>query len=286
MRFMKIRSATSQRDAVTLSYSVRALAGFVALAFLVPAQADQTSEAELAKQTLNPIAALISLPLQYNYDENIGPTQSGHKQVLNVQPVIPISISPEWNVISRTIVPLIDQEDALPNGAADASGVGDVTQSLFFSPKALTASGWTWGAGPVFLLPTASDDLLGGEKWGLGPTAVVLKQEHGWTYGALANHIWSVAGDDNRSDISSTFLQPFLSFTTKTYTSFGINTESTYNWKTEEWSVPVNLSVTQLLKMGEQRLSLQAGARYWAESATNGPEDWGFRVALTFLFPK
>jgi hypothetical protein len=249
--------------------------------------AEETSDqAELAKKSLNPIAAMISLPIQFNYDASIGPFDEGEKIVVNVQPVIPISISDGWNLISRTIIPIIDQKDILPLGLADESGIGDISQSLFFSPKKPTSRGWIWGAGPVMLFPTASDELLGGEKWGLGPTAVALRQAHGFTYGALANHIWSVAGDDGRADISTTFLQPFLSYTTKTFTSFGINTESSYNWETEEWSMPVNFTITQLLKIGPQPVSLQAGARYWADSPDNGPEDWGFRFSITFLFPR
>jgi hypothetical protein len=252
-----------------------------------PALADDTADqAELAKKTLNPVADLISLPLQFNYDRGIGPTDDGKKYVLNIQPVIPISIGPDWNVISRTILPIIDQDDILPDGKADASGLGDTTQSFFFSPKKPTASGWIWGAGPVILLPTATDDDLGGEKWGLGPTAVALKQEHGFTYGILANHIWSVAGDSDRSDISATFLQPFFSYTTKTFTSFTINTESTYDWEDDEWSVPINFLVSQVLKIGPQPVSLQAGPRYWAESPDTGPEGWGFRFTFTLLFPK
>ncbi|MDP2784791.1 MAG: hypothetical protein Q8O38_09410 [Sulfurimicrobium sp.] len=248
-----------------------------------PAVAD--SDAELAKKTQNPIAAMISLPLQLNYDSDIGPTQDGNKTLLNVQPVIPFSIGTDWNLISRTIVPLINQQDVAP-GAGTQSGVGDITQSLFFSPKEKTASGWIWGAGPVLLLRSGSDDLTA-DKWGLGPNAVFLKQDSGWTYGALANHIWSVAGDDQRRDISSTFLQPFLSYTTKTFTTFGVNTESSYDWKSEQWSVPLNFSVTQLLKVGGQPLTLSAGARYWADSPDRvGPEGWGLRLAVTFLFPK
>jgi hypothetical protein len=243
-------------------------------------------EEELARKTQNPIADLISLPLQLNMDRDLGSTQEGKKTVLNIQPVVPFSIGTEWNLISRTIIPLVDQEDLLAGGAADASGLGDVLQSLFFSPKKPTASGWVWGAGAVFLLPTASDSLLGAEKWGIGPTAVALKQHSGWTYGALANHVWSVAGDDNRNDVSSSFLQPFLAYTTKTYTTFGINTESTYDWKAEEWSVPVNFQVSQLLKIGGQPLSLQAGARYWADSPPGGPQGWGLRLSISFLFPK
>lgn len=257
------------------------LAALIVAAVASPARA--VDETELAKQALNPVAALISVPLQLNYDDNIGLAEQGNKWQLNVQPVIPVSISQDWNLISRTIVPLIDQDGL---GAADASGVGDIVQSLFFSPKAPTAGGWIWGAGPVLLLPTASNDALGGEKWGLGPTVVVLRQAHGWTYGALANHIWSVAGEDDRSDISATFLQPFLSYTTKTFTTFGINTESTYDWENEQWSVPINFTVTQMLKVGQQPITLQAGARYWAESPDSGPEGWGYRLALTFLFPK
>ena len=142
----------------------------IAGGMLAPALADDAADqSELAKKTLNPVADLISLPLQFNYDRGIGPTDDGKKYVLNIQPVIPISIGPDWNVISRTILPIADQEDILPGGRADASGIGDITQSFFFSPKKPTAQGWIWGAGPVLLLPTATDNDLGGEKWGLGP---------------------------------------------------------------------------------------------------------------------
>lgn len=260
-----------------------AFAALFVAAYALPAMA--VDQAELAKKSLNPVAAMISLPLQLNYDDDIGSAEQGDKWQLNVQPVIPFSIGQDWNLISRTIVPLVNQHDVAP-GAGTDSGIGDITQSLFFSPKAPTAGGWIWGAGPVLLLPTGSDDRLTADKWGLGPTAVLLKQEHGWTYGALANHIWSVAGDDDRNDISATFLQPFLSYTTKGFTTFGINTESTYDWESEQWSVPVNLTVTQLLKVGNQPLTIQAGARYWADSPDGGPEGWGARIALTFLFPK
>ncbi len=246
----------------------------------------QQSEEEIAKAAQNPVAAMISLPLQYNYDQNIGPLEDGYKSYINVQPVIPFSLNEDWNLISRTIVPVIWQSDLFP-GAGSQSGIGDTTASLFFSPKKPTSGGWIWGVGPVFYLPTASDDLLGADKWGAGPTAVFLKQEHGFTYGALMNHIWSVGGDSDRADISNTFLQPFFSYTTKTHTTFAVNTESSYNWETEQWSVPINLLVKQLVKVGEQRLQLTAGARYWADSPDNiGPQGWGARFEVSFLFPK
>ena len=252
------------------------------------AQAQQATQddqaAELAKKLANPVAALISVPLQYNYDENIGPKGDGSKSVLNVQPVIPFSLNDDWNLITRTIVPLIDQSD-IPVQGEDKSGMGDIVQSFFFSPKE-PVGGWILALGPVGLYPTASDEMLGGEKWGVGPTALALQQTGPWTYGVLANHIESVAGDDQRTDISATFVQPFLSYITKTKTTLGVNTESTYDWKAEQWSVPVNASVSQLLKVGPQIFQISLGARYWAEHGDNGPEDWGGRAAVTFLFPK
>ena len=239
--------------------------------------------AELAKKLQNPIAALISLPFQFNYDSGGGATGRGDQYSFKVQPVIPFSVSKDWNAISRTIVPFNYQTDVI--GSSEQTGMGDITQSFFFSPKKPGPGGLVWGAGPVILFPTATDDLLGAKKLGIGPTVVVLKQSKGWTYGALGNHIWSVTGRDSRPDISLTYLQPFLSYTTKTQTSFGLNTESTYNWKNDKWTVPVNASVTQVMKIGGQPVSLQVGGRYYA-TGPSGTPDWGLRCQFTLLFPK
>ena len=152
-----------------------------------------SDQAELAKKLQNPIADLISVPLQNNWDFGIGPADA-MKYTVNIQPVIPVSLTTEWNLIIRTIMPVIYAESPTPGGDSTA-GFGDITQSFFFSPKAPTRGGWIWGVGPVFLYPSASDSALGSGKFGLGPTAVALKQEHGWTYGMLFNHIWSVAGN-------------------------------------------------------------------------------------------
>lgn len=246
------------------------------------AQADDAKD--LATQLSNPVSSLISVPFQYNYDEGYG-ANDGHRNLVNFQPVVPFSISENWNVISRTIVPFIEQTDiAGPSGTQ--SGTGDTVQSFFFSPKNPGPGGVIWGVGPAFNIPTASDDMLGSGKWAVGPTGVVLVQKHGWTYGALANHLWSFAGDDDRSDINNTYLQPLLSYTTDDAWSFTVNSESNYNWETEEWSVPFNFMVAKVVKMGEQPVSLQVGARYWADTPESGPEGWGARAAVTFLYPK
>ncbi|WP_286192688.1 transporter [Stappia sp. BW2] len=241
-------------------------------------------DADLAKKLSNPVASLISVPFQWNYDHGFGPSD-GNKVTLNIQPVVPITLNEHWNLISRTIVPVVWQDDIAGNSGTQF-GLSDTTQSFFFSPKEPTSGGIIWGLGPVMLLPTGTDDLLSSRKWGAGPTGVVLRQSGPWTYGGLANHVWSFAGDGNRSDVNSTFLQPFLSYTTKDAWTFTLNSESTYNWTSNEWSVPVNAMVAKLVTIDKQPISLQAGVRYYAVSSDNGPEGFGARAAVTFLFPK
>jgi hypothetical protein len=258
------------------------LIGAWTLLAVVSAQSQGESSEELAKKLQNPVASLISLPLQSNWDFGVGRADA-MRFTLNVQPVIPLSLGPDWNLITRTIVPFIHAEASVPGGES-AGGIGDIVQSLFFSPSA-PLGGWILGGGPVFLYPSASDDALGAEKWGAGPTALVLRQDSGFTYGILANHIWSFAGNSKRQDVSATFIQPFVSYTTKTSTTFGLNAESTYDWENSQWTVPINVNVSQLLKLGAQPIQLSLGGRYYAERPIGGP-DWGIRFTVTFLFPK
>lgn len=245
--------------------------------------AAQDADAELAKKLANPVANLISVPLQFNHDCCFGPDEGG-RLTLNIQPVVPISIAEDWNLIIRTIVPVIYQERTSP-GAGSVHGLGDTTQSFFFSPKA-ASNGVVWAVGPVFLWPTGKSE-LGAKAWGAGPTALVLKQDRGWTYGMLANHIWSYAdlGDNKRPAVSQSFVQPFLSWTSPRQTTISINSESGYNWKTDSWTIPVNFQVSQLYKFGEQRVQFSGGVRVYAASEEQGP-NWGLRFTATFLFPK
>lgn len=242
-------------------------------------------EADLAQQLANPIASLISLPIQFNYDENLGSDDQGSLLRINVQPVVPISLGEEWNLISRTVLPVVNQKD-FPTAGFSEFGLSDTVQSLFFSPKAPTASGWIWGAGPVILLPTATDAFLGTEKWGIGPTVVALKQNGPWTFGGLANHIESFAGDNDRADISATFLQPFVTYITPKQTTFAVNTEATYDWESDKWSIPINFNVNQLLRFGNQLAQVGGGVRYWATSPDAGAEGWGVRFTVTLVFPR
>lgn len=258
-----------------------ALAPHVAWAADAP-PATTDAQADLAKKLQNPIADLILAPFKMDFDGGIGPAGAGRETYI-AQPVIPISISEEWNMISRTILPYVDAQP-VSAGVSGKAGFADTLQSLFFSPKAPTSAGWIWGAGPALSLPTGSHE-FGTGKWSLGPTVVVLKQESGWTYGVLANQLWSVGGSSTRADVSSAFFQPFLSYTTKIYTTFGLNSETTFDWKRSQVTAPINVTVSQLLRLGGQPISLLFGGRVYANRPSGGP-DWGLRFQVTLLFPK
>lgn len=237
------------------------------------------SDADLAQKLSNPVSSMTTVPLQWNYDCCYG-TDDGARLTLNIQPVIPFKLKDDLNLIVRTILPVIYQQSPAP-GVGSSSGVSDITQSFFFVPR--TSGGVTFGVGPVFLYPTGGEE-LGTEKWAAGPTALILKQDKGWTYGALVNHLWSFAGEDERDEVNQTFLQPFISYNTKAATTYSLNAESSYNWTTQTWSVPINASVSQLYTFGKQRVSVAAGAKFYLTDEVGAP-DWGLRVTATFLFP-
>jgi hypothetical protein len=244
-----------------------------------PAAADADA---LAMQLSNPVAALISVPFQFNWDTGLG--ADGSRTTLNFQPVVPFSMGDDWNVISRTIVPVIWQDDVAPGGGSQ-SGFGDVLQSVFFSPKAPTESGWIWGVGPAFLLPTGSSDFTL-DQWAVGPTAVALKQTAaGWTYGMLVNQLWAVSNSGRLPDVDATFMQPFLTKRVGPGRTLGLNLEATYDGNSSQWTVPVNASLSQVLPIGGQLVSIGLGGRAYLDAPRGGP-DWGLRLTVTLLYPR
>ncbi|NEU09623.1 hypothetical protein GZH53_14950 [Flavihumibacter sp. R14] len=250
----------------------------------VSAQEKPASDAqELADKLSNPVASLISVPFQSNVDYGIGDL-NGSKFTLNFQPVIPIKLSPKLNLITRYIIPIVDQHDI--SGAGNSEfGLSDATISAFFSPVG-GKGGFIWGAGPAFLVPIGTDDLLSTRKWGIGPTLLVLKQAKGLTYGFLTNQIWSFAGDDDRSDLNQLFLQPFLSKSWKSGASVSVNSEITCNWEQSYTLAYLNPVVSGVTKLGKQTVSIAVGPRV----PLGGPDEhlaaFGFRGVITLVFPQ
>lgn len=265
-----------------LPFRPTSITASLCLGFTASIAAAQSSD-DLAKKLSNPVASLISVPFQLNYNSGFA-DGTASQTYMNIQPVIPISLGENWNLISRTVLPVVSQDGFLADGDSQL-GFGTTTQSFFFSPKNPTKGGLIWGVGPAFNIPTATDGIAD-NQWGAGITGVALKQAKGWTYGVLANQIWSVTGDDRFGSYSIAFVQPFLSYTTKQATSFAINTESTYDWDTEAWSVPINVTVGQIISLGGKPVQVTAGARYWAQTPEGGPDGWGGRLVVTYLFPK
>jgi hypothetical protein len=244
-------------------------------------EAPKDDAAELAKKLSNPVASLISVPFQNNTDYGIGPN-NGTRNTMNFQPVVPISLNEKWNMISRVVLPVVTQYNVTAPGAHE-NGLGDALATLFFSPK---ESKLVWGIGPAFLIPTGTEDYLTTKKFGVGPSALVLKQSNGWTYGVLANQVWSVAGSEDRPDVSQMFVQPFLVHNWKTGAGLGINAEWTQNWEASTSTVWLNPIVSGITSLGKQKVSLAIGPRFNVAAPDGAQADWGWRAVVTFIFPK
>lgn len=264
-------------------YLAAILIAGLAVALMTPAARAQEGSAELAKQLANPVSSLISVPFQFNAAFGGGAEDEGQWYILNIQPVIPISIAPDWNLIVRTIVPIMGREDVV---APDSSewGFGNTLQSFFFSPKAPTAGGIIWGLGPAFNYPTTTDPLFGPSKWGAGPTGVILLQKGAVTTGLLWNQVWSFEDSSEPDGINNTFLQPFFAYSLGKGLTFNANIQATYSWNTEQWNAPMNVGFSKVFRVGKQNMSLALNGTYYLAAPENGPE-WGVQTALTFLFP-
>lgn len=243
----------------------------------------QANAADLAKKLANPISSLISLPFQNNTDMGIG-VNKGTRNTLNIQPVVPIGLSKKVNLITRLVMPVISQYNITGIGNHEA-GLSDGVLSAFISPSN-SKNGITWGVGPVFLLPTGTNDFLTAKKFGVGPTAVALYQSKGFTIGGLLNQIWSVAGDETRSDVNSLFFQPFFAYNWKTGAGLNANFEITQNWEASTTNVWFNPSISGVTSLGKQKTQLSAGPRFNLAAPAGAKSALGIRASIVFLFVK
>jgi hypothetical protein len=260
-----------------------AVAGFA----LATSSASAQDAAALAQAAQNPISSMISLPLQSNTNFDVGPLEST-QEIFNIQPVYPFNLNDEWNLITRTIVPVISQP-AFTSSQDRESGIGDIQFSTFLSPKKV-AGGWVWGAGAIAQFDTATDDRLGQGAWGLGPTVVALHLGKIWVCGALVNNVWSVVEGNDRSSVNQMLVQPFINYNFPNapgrYLTF--SPVITADWEADSdqrWVVPLGLGIGQIMRFGKQPVNLMAGAYYNVERPDNAAR-WQLRLQMQLMFPK
>jgi len=263
----------------------RLLSGmFFLIALLVSSQTYAADDIEgLAKASQNPVADMITLPFQDNMNFGIGPYDRT-QNIINVQPVIPIHLNQNWNLITRTILPIIHQPAITQAGGA-TDGLGDLNPTLFLSPR--DPGKLIWGAGPVFVFPTATDRVLGQEKWSLGPSLVLLTMPGKWVIGVLANNVWSVAGNQNRTYVNQFLMQYFINYNMPKGWYITSAPIITANWaakSSDVWTVPFGGGFGRVFKLGHQPLNIGVQGYYNVWKPELGA-DWQLRLQITLLFP-
>jgi hypothetical protein len=255
-----------------------------------PSRAQETAEgdaADLAKQLSNPIADLVSIPMQFNFASGVGPDDAT-RTILNIQPVVPFTLNDDWNLVARWIMPFVSQP-ALAPGLEATFGMSDIVFSTFFSPS--NSDGAIWGIGPVLSLPASSEPALGSGKWAAGPTVVMLKQSGAWTYGFLWNHLFDFADANNqvRAGIDRSFLQPFLAYGTPAGVTYALNSEASYDREAadgDEWTIPINFTVSKITKLGPFPFQVGGGLGWYADAPAIGPDGWQLRAQFTLILPR
>jgi hypothetical protein len=291
MSTVQARHCRVDRIAIMLCLAALIL-GSILLGLTTRAGAQDQSTSDLAAAAQNPVAKMISLPLQNN--TFFGVTEDDKvANVLNIQPVYPISAG-DWNVITRTIVPIIYIPDPasgieeIPNSdrPGSATGLGDINFSAFLSPA--QSEKLIWGVGPSLTVPSATENEIGSQKWSAGPTAVALMSPKPWLFGALIKNLWSFAGDSDRNNVNQMLIQPFVNYNMDDGWYLVSSPIITANWQADSdnrWTVPVGGGVGRIFRIGKQPINAQVQSFYYTESPKLGP-DWALRFQIQFLFPK
>ncbi|MHC4713042.1 MAG: neuromedin U [Planctomycetota bacterium] len=267
--------------ACTLLAVLAVLVAVPATALAGEGAAGEDDAAALAKQTQNPVADLISLPIQNNINFGVGPKDK-IQTVTNIQPVIPFSLG-EWKVITRTVVPVIGQP-AFTDSQDRDYGLGDTSLTAWFCPP---SGALTWGFGPVGLFPTSTDSRLGAGRWGLGPSVVLVAMEGPWVYGGLVSNVWGIGGT-SKPDVNLFSTQIFVNYNLSEGWYLTSSPLITADWEadsSQRWTVPVGGGVGRVWAIGKQKVNTQVQAFWNPWHPDNGP-DWSLRLQMQFLFPK
>jgi hypothetical protein len=264
--------------------SAQLCALLAAAGLAAPAAAEMSAE-ELAKLAQNPVGNLISVPLQYNANLNYGPNKDT-QSILNIQPVYPISVNKDWNIITRTILPVIWQPSL--TGDSTTSGIGDLQFTAFLSPA--NPGKWIWGVGPILQAPTHSNGKLGNDNWGLGPSFVVLHLDKGspWVYGVLVNNVWSLSSSSDAPSYNNGLIQPFVNYNLPDGAYLTSAPILTVNWQAEgsqKWTVPIGGGVGKIFHFGKLPVNMQVSAYYNVERPDDAA-NWQIRAQVQFMFPK
>jgi len=268
--------------------AIRAICGIILMSLTVlfadvqPTRAQESSD--IAKQAQNPIASLVSVPLESDFNPHTGVDRED-SYVFEMKPVVPFRLSNDWNLITRTIIPVIQVPDLAP-GVHGTGGLGDVQESLFLSPTKVGPV--IWGAGPVISFPTATENTLGTKKLSLGPTVVVLRSQGHWLFGSLVQNLFSVAGPSGRKDVNQMLLQPFVNYNLPHKWYLTSSPIITANWEaksSERWVVPVGGGVGKIVHLGKQPVNVYTQF-FRNVQRPDGTSSWSARFNMTFLFPK
>ena len=236
---------------------------------------------ELAKAAQNPLASMISLPFQSNTNFDYGPEEKT-QEVLNIQPVMPFELNDDWLLVTRTILPVISQPALTPEGDR-TNGLGDTTFTGWFVPA--ETQKWTWGLGPVLVLPTSTDDELGAGEWAGGASFVALTMPGNWVLGSLISNVWDISGSE---EINSFTWQPIINYNLSDGWYLASVPLITANWEADSdqrWTVPIGMGAGKILRIGKQPINVSSHVYYNLEKPdTVG--DWSLRLQFQLMFPK
>jgi hypothetical protein len=282
------RSILAQKGFSMRNVLARSLvAASLTATFAAPASAEMSAE-ELAKIAQNPVGNLISVPFQNNTNLNFGPEKKT-QDILNIQPVIPLEVSKDWNIITRTILPVVWNPSLGPD-IPSKDGISDMVFTAFLSPA--NPGHWIWGVGPVVQLPTNSNRELGNKNWGLGPSAVVLHLEHGdpWVYGALVNNIWSLTSNKQGGSYNNGLIQPFVNYNFPEHEGLYLTSSPilTVDWKahgSQRWLVPIGGGIGKIFHLGKLPVNTNVAA-YYNVARPDFQANWQIRATVQLMFPK